>query len=283
MTAVLEKTESPITSLIGASSEKPVLELVRCGDIRIDPTYQRKLRESHLSKIVAEFDWSLFFAVGLSRRPDSSLWVFDGQHRVEAVLSLFGADEIVPAIVVSGLTHEDEAHLFYALQTTRKPVTAIERFRAQLSRGEMAATEIERISSECGFNITDNATGVRTIPSVGALESLYNREHGDRMLRDVLTLAADIWRFREHIPGSVLTELAKVYVAGRSSKTFNRERLVTAARVLPPIGWRRRSSEQRKAIHALIADEYNHRLPEASRIKFKTWVPIYEKDEDGRR
>ncbi len=267
-----------IANLLTSVNHKPTLEMVRVGDVRIDPSYQRKLRDSHRDKIIAAFDWNLFFAIGVSRRTDGSLWVFDGQHRVEAVIAIYGTDELIPAIIVEGMTPEDEAFQFYAMQTTRYTVSAVDRFHAQLSRNEAVALHIQSIVEECGFRIGNDATGYRALSAIGIVEELYGRGGDGRLLRDVLMLAAEIWGYREHIPGVVLRELAKVYVAANStkSKRFDRQRLVNAVRILPPNGWRRRASEQRKAIHALMADEFNHRLPEPSRIKFKTWVPIYE-------
>lgn len=83
---------------------------VPLADLNVDSNYARELDEAWVETIVSGWDPDLFRNPLVSRRSDGSLWVVDGQHRVEAAKRL-GFDW-VHAIVIPIDDVEKEAYLF---------------------------------------------------------------------------------------------------------------------------------------------------------------------------
>jgi hypothetical protein len=84
--------------------------MVQLADLRVDLNYARELDEAWVRKIVAEWHPALFRCPLVAQRPDGSLWIIDGQHRVEAAKRL-GFDA-AHAIVVQMDDVRREAHFF---------------------------------------------------------------------------------------------------------------------------------------------------------------------------
>lgn len=288
-----------------STNNAPTLEMVRVGDLKVD-TYQRQkdeLSTKHIEKIAAAFDWHMFFVIGVSERDDGSRWVYDGQHRVTAVLQVFGPDQLVPALVSRGLSRSDEAKLFYSPQVNRLPVSPLSRFKAQLERNEPAAKEILAITERNGFSISNASTG-GVIKAISALEGCYypviangldrsqyyDRHpdtYGERVtggvspwegrerLDWVLRQCAIAWRYKEQVNSPVITALRALYVAQSGMRSgIDENRLTETLRSHSPLGWLNRAREKRTPPWILVAEEYNKRLSSANRIPLKALAHI---------
>lgn len=296
---------SGVYGIISNGGDAPTLEIVRAGDLRVDE-YQRgkdELSAKHIGKIAANFDWHLFFVIGVSERTDGSKWIYDGQHRVAAVLQLFGPDQTVPALVSRGLSPRDEAKLFYKPQTDRIPVSPLSRFKAQIWRNEPAAQEILTIVERNGFSISNSSSG-GAIQAITAIEScyyplaaqsidrseFYDRhpdtygEHprgggspwqGRERLDWVLQQCALAWRYKEQSNSQVISALRTIYGARPAMRSgIDEQRLSEVLRLHSPLGWLNRAKEKRTPLWILIAEEYNKRLSPANRIPLKALAEI---------
>jgi hypothetical protein len=274
-----------IRELAEVQGARPTLEMARVGDIQVDPGYQRHIKHAHLRRMVNGFDWNLFFAIGVNQRSEGGLYVFDGQHRVMAARECFGEDERVPAIIMHGLCRDEEARLFYALQTTRSPLFPIDRFNAQVERGELPALEIQRIVQENGFSLINQAGSGPLIQAVHAVErlyypasgltsSFYNRDPegfgdswvGRERLNWVLEMVAEVWQWEAQVDGICLGAMAKVFTASRMVKQFDRARFVKSIRFLEPGEWSKKAREKRIPLERIWFEEYNRKLPPARRL-----------------
>lgn len=292
--AATEQVSPSLRELLMVTPVRPALELLRVGDLIVDHRYQREhVAAAHVAAIVDRFDWSLFFAIGVNRRGNGGLYVFDGQHRVSAVLELFGPDEQVPALVTQGLGASDEARLFHAMQSTRKALTAADRFKAQVFRGDPAALEIVAIASQHGFEIRQGVGGTG-LPGVSAIERLYYptagikadgtrtprmafmegdpakfgpQWRGREKLSWVLSVAAGAWNYSEQVTSAVLIALGTIWSAGREMPSgVDLERLAGVLRFRSPKGWDVRVREKRTPLWVLIAEDYNRGLRGRNRI-----------------
>lgn len=286
--------EEPVSGLarLALSDNRPTLEMVRIGDLQVDHDYQRdQVSAAQIERIANAFDWELFFALGVNRRGNGSLWVFDGQHRLEAARKLHGVDQRVPAFVTHGLTATDEARLFYAMQTTRRSVSPLERFKAQLYREEPAALEIQAIAKRAGFTIEARSQAGANIQAVSRLERLYYPQllHGNtgsvfgmnpidfgakwvgrERLAWVLDVAARAWRYQDQLTAVTLESLGLLWTTvERMPNGIDTERLADILRFRSPSGWEVRSKEQRTPVWVLIAESYNKGLRGAKRMPVK--------------
>ena len=99
--------------------------------IRVDD-YQRVLRESNVKKIVSGFDPIGLQHLSISFR-DGEYYVFDGQHRLEALKRL-GIEE-VECIIHYGMSYEDEAKAWDYFNKQITVASRLDEANAALKRG----------------------------------------------------------------------------------------------------------------------------------------------------
>lgn len=168
--------------------------------LRVDQRYQRPLIQPRVNKIAAEFDPEMFGVLHVSRRPDGSHYVVDGQHRTEAARQFLGANangQRVECKVYEGLTLQQEARLFRRLndQTAQ---TMYAKFRASVQAGDPVETAVNRIVEGLGLTV-GQASRDRCVTAVGALTQVYrgfSRNAEDKhpeLLRMVLSIINSAW------------------------------------------------------------------------------------------
>ena len=153
--------------------------------LRVDK-YQKKVRKRVVDEIVNNFNPAAVGVIHVSQREDGSLWIFDGQHRTEA-LSRLGF-EYVDCLVFSGLTPEQEASGFIGHHAVSKP-TKIEEHIGKVFAKDKTALEIEKIVGELDLSVVAGGRK-NTIQSVNALYHIYEKNGGE-VLRRVLKIIKD--------------------------------------------------------------------------------------------
>ena len=111
--------------------------------------YQRPVDEKEVNRLIREWDDRLLDPLVVSFR-DGKFNVVDGQHRVAAMRKMNGGKEVmVPCIIYSGLTYEQEADLCYKLDKAKKRLTLAQATNALaesgMDRRTRAANEIGSI------------------------------------------------------------------------------------------------------------------------------------------
>lgn len=155
-----------------------------------DGRYQRQLDERRVEKIVRNFDPKILGTLEVSERADGTFAVIDGQHRF-AALKAKGRKQ-APALVHKNLDAQQEADLFARLNMTRKPLSAVQRFKAQLFSGDERATDISRIVTDAGFRIIEGGASIGDITAVAALERSY-KAYGADTLATAMKNISDLW------------------------------------------------------------------------------------------
>lgn len=145
--------------------------------------YQKKVRKRVVDEIVKNFNPAAVGVIHVSQREDGSLWIFDGQHRTEALSKL--GFEYVDCLVFTGLTPEQEASGFIGHHAVSKP-TKIEEHKGKVFAKDKSALEIERIVGELGLRVV--AGGMKdTIQSINTLYDIYEK-NGEKVLKRVLNI-----------------------------------------------------------------------------------------------
>lgn len=117
------------------------LHELEIASLQCDQNYQRGLVQSHIAKIVSTFEPRVLTPPVVTRRPDGSFWIVDGQQRVEALRRLGYTH--VWCQVIEVMTTADEARLFVQVNSGAKKLTAQELYKACVFRGTNVATAIE--------------------------------------------------------------------------------------------------------------------------------------------
>lgn len=145
-------------------------------DLLVDHSYQRTAKHARVLQIAKAWSWlACGVIVVAKRRDDQCFYVVDGQHRVMAALKR--ADiERMPCLVFETDSAKEEAAGFYDANTGRRMPTSLEKWKAQLLRGDRAVTYVDALIRQAG-RVAANAAGPGT---VRCLTSILRAAEADR-------------------------------------------------------------------------------------------------------
>ena len=263
---VAEIVPEPMYMLTGVRSS---LEWVYVSALMIDETYQRHVRDHHVSRIIKNFDPDMFGNLIVSARKGGGMYVVDGQHRVEAVKRMGWRDQRVPCIVYHGMTREEEARAFFYPQSNRVQLIPAERFKARLAAGDESAVNLVRKVESFGYGLnltsggsTDNP---RLIDAIAAIERL-NAARED-VMSEVLTTCRAAWgQDQFKLANTILVGLGRFIY--RYWGVYDRNRLTIALRNSTPVRVEGDGKDFRKVLGGkgddatgrAILHLYNHKL-----------------------
>lgn len=168
---------------------------IRLGDLFIDPAYQRDLDRARVERYAqAGFDQSLFQPLVVSLRADGRIAVIDGSHRHALVVMLgWDDDKRIPCVVMTGLTLVEEAELFVQLQRQRRPLSAYDLFKADLTSRDPEAVSMQAVLQELGLRAVNKNSlapdGLRAVHSARTTLKF----NGADTLRWVLQVGLGAW------------------------------------------------------------------------------------------
>lgn len=137
----LESRRSALNTLVGAFPVGgKVFAVVALDELHIDESYQRPL-QNHVKIIARDWNSTKCDPLKINFREDGNLYVWDGQHRLEAA-RLRGIKYLLCDITV-GLTQEQEAELFGCQGMGIKKPDPYDIFKANVCAGEEIDTAIK--------------------------------------------------------------------------------------------------------------------------------------------
>lgn len=147
----------------------PTLEWRPCTELQIDPGYQRSILQANsqtLIRRIAQFwDWGLCQPLAVARRDDGTLMVVDGQHRLEAA-RLRRDIAHLPCVITSYANAGDEAAAFVALNQQRRPLTALDLFKAAVAAEDEAALAILKLLKDNGLSVAPHMNYISWKPGM---------------------------------------------------------------------------------------------------------------------
>lgn len=221
----------------------PTLQFILPGELAVDPTYQRSIEAGEsqtLIRRIAQFwNWDLCQPLVVSRRDDGALYVIDGQHRLEAA-KLRGDIAQLPCVIVAYASAADEAASFVHLNQQRRPLIALDLFRAAIASEDPEALAVRDEIAKAGLSLAPHMTAaawkVGMIGNVGGLLRVA-RQYG--MARLGTSLRAMALGFEGQVlryAGTVFPGIAAV--VGEQCDNLDFDRLVATLRQHSQSGWR---------------------------------------------
>lgn len=207
----------------------PQFRVLPVSALFVDDRYQRELNEARVKKIAETFNPAQLGVLEVSTREDGMFAVFDGQHRLAALQQVGWTD--APCLVHQDLTADDEAKLFIRLQSDRKSVTPLERFRARLFSGDETAVVIDKVTRLAGFHIGGHDP--YGIKAVTAVEAVYRREGPDALLNGLAAIH-NLWGGDERSTNGHLIQGMTQFLLRYSNRLGNEEQ-VRLAGVAPSV------------------------------------------------
>ena len=210
--------------VIEGAHDPSAISWLRLDELTIPHEYQKDLDPAWVRFLVGHFDDSRLLIIVVSRRPDGSLVVVDGQHRVFALREL--GIQVVRAIVYEGLSPVEEANLFEDLNRNRKAPNVFDLFRAKVAGERPDAIAITAIAAEFGYTFHRGGAVAHSIQAVGAVEAIY-RQGGSDLLRSVLRVTSGPWAGSiEGVEGQMLRGIAMFLRAYMADPAFSFDHLM---------------------------------------------------------
>lgn len=139
----------------------------------------------------AKYEPKIFGVILISYR-DGEYYVVDGQHRVE-VARIKGIKSVW-CQVISGLTYEEEANLFFLVNNNKTRLNVNHKFHASVEAKDEEAMDIVRVLTKNGFRYSKegNEKADNCISAIGSVKLIY-RDSGIKGLDNVLRVLRHAW------------------------------------------------------------------------------------------
>lgn len=175
---------------------QPSIEWVPIGELLIDDSYQRSIETSTSARLIREiaagWDWDVLDVLKVSRRPDDRLFVIDGQHRLAAARLRPDIPQL-PCVLKRCAGPGEEAELFKRANRGRKPMSALDDFRAAVASGDAEASSAMQLISGAGLSVAPHGNFIAWKPgmvsNVSGILRAYRR-HGETLAGRALVVMA---------------------------------------------------------------------------------------------
>lgn len=197
---------------------RPSIEWVPPEELMIDRSYQRSIDSPSARRLIVaiaeSWNWDLCMTLAVSRRPDDSLWIMDGQHR-HAAARLRGDIDSLPCNITRRSGPEEEAYVFIAANRSRRTVTTLDDFHAALAAGDPEALTLDRLVRGAGLQVARHsnaqALGPGEIAHIKGLRRALSR-YGEQVVGAALTSIGEAFPDEVLVnPGALLSALIAIH------------------------------------------------------------------------
>lgn len=148
MTKVPDKPARPVVI-----DEKGEFAWIRKDQLNVDESYQRNYRASPKTESMRKnWSWVACNALAVALRPDGEWFVIDGQNRFLAAMQREDITEL-PCMIFDLDTTKQEAEGFLRINTSRRNMTTVDKFKALLIAEDPTAIEVARLLRTTGHRI----------------------------------------------------------------------------------------------------------------------------------
>jgi hypothetical protein len=223
--------------------------------------YQRPVEQKNVDKLIRNWNSRELYPVIVSFR-DGKFNVVDGQNRIAAMRQMAGGgDVIVPCMIYTGMTYEQEAELYAKLDKGKRPLTPRQHTKALVESGADARImEIKCLVEDVGFvwALTEPTGEPFEIAPIRALINAHQLLGGEAFTR-MLSLLAGAWQGTPNsLRASMLSGMAlfvKTYEAELSDRAFSRRLSIVSPDEIIRLG--RIEADVGLRFARIILDKYN--------------------------
>jgi hypothetical protein len=223
--------------------------------------YQRPVEQKNVDKLIRNWNSRELYPVIVSFR-DGKFNVVDGQNRIAAMRQMAGGgDVIVPCMIYTGMTYEQEAELYAKLDKGKRPLTPRQHTKALVESGADARImEIKCLVEEVGFvwALTEPTSEPFEIAPIRALINAHQLLGGEAFAR-MLSLLAGAWQGTPNsLKASMLSGMAlfvKTYEGELSDRAFIRRLSIVSPDEIIRLG--RIEADVGLRFACIILDKYN--------------------------
>jgi hypothetical protein len=193
--------------------EPGALKMLHKDALQIHPAYQRDAILFKVKEITANWSWVGCGAIVVGER-GGEFWVIDGQHRVLAAKRRSDITTL-PCVVFQTEGVRQEAVAFLDLNTGRKPVSSLGKFKAMIAAGDEKACIVHKTLESLGITAKASAGRQGELKSVAwaVKRAGENPEKFELVMRTAAELSHDmpiaeklldgLWYINDRLPGGI--------------------------------------------------------------------------------
>lgn len=188
--------------------------------LEVDMSYQREVKDTDakVKRLAREWSWVACGALTVADRGDGRYFVIDGQHRARAALKISAVSKL-PCVVFRTVGGQEEAAGFLRANKNRKPMAAIQAFKAMLKTGDKDAVFVQSLLDEHGLQLAAGGKSPHIFQAPGVILQIAARGHAHA--RRVMA-AAFVACEGEQIHNEVLKGLAHIDASSDDTTILNR-------------------------------------------------------------
>lgn len=154
--------------------------------------YNRGINRAHVNRIKHEWCPEMKQPAIVSFR-DGRYWIVDHQHQTQAEYELNNCDvnTLIECDVRTGLTYEQEAELYYRLNTAQKPLNFADKMIGLIEAKDESALKFRNVIESCGYMVGGNTS--KSLKAISLAWSIFNKANGEEKLTDILNLTQECW------------------------------------------------------------------------------------------
>ena len=186
----------------GETKKKPthsipdlVIRPVEAKKIISSQPYQRAINQRNVMHIKEGYIKELVNPVKVSLR-NGKYYCFDGQHTLAVLTDLFGENCIVPCLIYTGLTYEQEADLFAKQDEFKRKLSSKEKVKANYEAADEDTVKFVAAVEKAGFKCDFHHGGAIGSRKVGSIDYLFNTVYkirGEDHLIRLLSIIRSAW------------------------------------------------------------------------------------------
>lgn len=181
-----------------------------------EPSYQRPPDLNRVGRLANTWKESLSHGLRVSFRK-RKWYVIDGWHRTLAARKL--GIETLDVYICYGLTYEQEAALYSALNRNRRSLSTLQAFNAAIEAKDPVAKAIVQIVKRHGFQLPRRAyTNGINMNCIGMIQRIYAQKNGPVLLDKTLDFISSVWDQSQ-------TERCNRYLVSGISFLFNKNKM----------------------------------------------------------
>lgn len=205
-------------SFSAPQGRRPTLDWLTPVELSVDTAYQRSIdtpaSRRLIGGIAASWRWDLCLPLLVSRRPDGSHYVVDGQHRLAAAL-LRKDIPVLPCFIRDLDGAASEAALFIHANRARKTMSALDDYHAAVAAGDETLCKIDEMVRHAGLSIARHNSAKAWSPGemtcVAGIRR-HLRQRGEEAVRSSLKTMGQA--FGDEVianPGAIFGGLVMIY------------------------------------------------------------------------
>lgn len=203
----------------------PFQQLVKAG-------YNRSINRTHVNRIKRDFHEDMVQPAIVSFR-DGKYYIIDHQHQSQAIYELNGCDPNTPikCIVRTGLTYEQEADLYYRLNTGTNVLSFADTMVGRIEAKDPEALDFRDTVEACGYVVGGYTN--KSLKAISKAWSVFKRKGGKDKLTAILMLTHSCWPDNPNGVSSQMLDGVALFLQHHGGK-YQTEHMVASLSAVDP-------------------------------------------------